>query len=475
MAPKAKTLHLIDGSAQFHRAYHAIRGLTTSRGLPSNATYGFTTMLRKLYVDESPEYVAISFDLAGPTFRHDEYSQYKANRPKMDDDLAVQIPYVRRVCEALRLPIIEVPGFEADDVIATLSHQAVAQGFRVVVVSGDKDLLQMVTDQVVVLNPGREGMGAVLYDAKKVEEKWGVPPDKVVDVLGLVGDSVDNIPGVPGIGDKGARDLIREFGSLEGALENADKVKRAAYREGLKTHRDDAILSKRLATLRLDAPVVLDLPALARRPPDRAAAHALFTELEFQAIAKEYAPEPAAATTTTRVLRTLEEVEALAADARRSGRLAIATVATSAEAMRARLLGVALAVTPGEAAYLPLGHSRLEVPEPLDPASALERLRPALEDPEVRKLSAQAKRDRLLFARQGVEVRGLVFDALVASYLLNPGRRGYTLDDLALEFLGQRVAEEGEGIAGEAASLDATSRTAGQSADVVLRLHEPVR
>ncbi|HEY6547261.1 MAG TPA: 5'-3' exonuclease H3TH domain-containing protein, partial [Vicinamibacteria bacterium] len=238
---RPQTLYLIDGSAQFHRAYHAIRGLATSRGLPTNATYGFTTMLRKLYEDEKPEYVAISFDVPGPTFRHEEYKEYKANRRKMDDDLAVQIPYVRRVCEVYRLPILDVPGFEADDVIATLTRQATEQGFQVVVVSGDKDLLQLVDDKVQVLNPGREGMGAVRYDVKKVEEKWGVPPARVVDILALMGDSVDNIPGVPGIGDKGARDLIREFGSVEAALERADEVKRAAYREGLKAHREDAL------------------------------------------------------------------------------------------------------------------------------------------------------------------------------------------------------------------------------------------
>src|SRR5262245_50807013 len=162
--PRKKTLYAIDGSAQFHRAYDAIRSLSTSRGLPTNATYGFTTMLRKLYEDEKPEYVCISFDVPGRTFRHEEYQEYKAHRPRMEDDLAVQIPYVRRVCEALRLPMIDVPGFEADDVLATLARQAVEQGVKVVVVSGDKDLLQLVGEQVQVLNPGREGMGAVLYD-----------------------------------------------------------------------------------------------------------------------------------------------------------------------------------------------------------------------------------------------------------------------------------------------------------------------
>jgi DNA polymerase-1 len=472
---RPQTLYLIDGSAQFHRAYHAIRGLATSRGLPTNATYGFTTMLRKLYEDEKPEHVAISFDVPGRTFRHEEYDQYKANRAKMEDDLAVQVPYVRRVCEVLRLPMLDVPGWEADDVIATLAHQAVAQGFRVVVVSGDKDLLQVVNDQVHVLNPGREGAGAVLYDPRKVEEKWGVPPSKVVDILALMGDAVDNIPGVPGIGDKGARDLIQQFGSVEGALERASEVKRATYREGLQKHKEDALLSKRLATVRTDVPITLDAEALRRQEPERAKAFALFTELEFTAIAREYVPEAPTGKTTFRIVDTLSEVEAVAAEARTAGRMGLTLLATSSEAMRARMVGLAVATQAGRAAYIPLGHSRIEVAEPLALAAVVERLRPALEDPKVRKLSAHAKRDRVLFARAGVGYAGLAFDAIVASYLLNPGKRAYSLDDLAVEYLGERPEAGVEGLAGEEAALEPTARAASQAADAVLRLAAPVR
>ncbi len=212
--PRSGTVYLVDGSAQLHRAYFAIRGLATSRGLPTNATYGFTTMLQKLIQDEQPEWLGICFDVKGPTFRHEEYPEYKAHRPRMDEDLAVQIPYVRRVCEVFRLPVIEAEGVEADDVIATLSRQAVEAGLRVVVVTGDKDLLQIVSEDVRVLNPGREGAGATLYDAKAVEAKLGVPPERVVDLLALMGDQADNVPGVRGIGEKGARTLIDEFGSL---------------------------------------------------------------------------------------------------------------------------------------------------------------------------------------------------------------------------------------------------------------------
>jgi DNA polymerase I len=471
---KPPKLYLVDASAQFHRAFHAIRGLATSRGLPTNATYGFTTMLRKLLEDEKPERIAIIFDPPGRTFRHDDYQDYKANRPRMDNDLAVQIPYVRRVCEVFRLRMLELAGFEADDVIATLGRQAVEHGMKVVVVSGDKDLLQLVTDDVLVLNPGREGTGATLYDRAKVEEKFGVPPERVVDILALVGDSVDNIPGVAGIGDKGARDLIREFGAVEAVLENADKVKRAAYRDGLKKHRAEALLSKQLATLRTDVPITLELDTLARQEPDRRAAHALFKELEFQALAREYAPEILGTGTERRIVKEPAEVDALVAEARRAGRLAIGLVVTSPEPMRARVLGVALSHQPGMAVYLPVGHSRLELPDPPSLSEMLDRLRPLLEDPSVRKISGNAKRDLVALARQGVKVENLGFDPLVASYLLNPGRRGYSLDDLAFEFLGERRGAEPEGISSEEASVDQTARIAGGDADLVLRLDEPV-
>jgi DNA polymerase-1 len=468
-----RTVYLIDGSAQFHRAYFAIRGLTTSRGLPSGATYGFTTMLRKLLEDYKPEYLGISFDLKAPTFRHEEYKAYKANRPRMDEDLAVQLPYVRRVCDVFRIPIIECSGFEADDVIATLARQAVAADFKVVVVSGDKDLLQLVDGNVRVLNPGREGSGATMYDSKTVEEKFGVPPDRVVDVLALVGDAVDNVPGVPGIGEKGARDLVREFGSLEGVLDHAETVKRAAYREGLKSHADDARLSKRLVTLRSDAPCPLDLDALKRREPDQRAAHNLFMELEFQALARTYAPELATPTSERRLIASLEELERLTAELRQAERVALSLLMTSRDAMRAEIVGLALAHRPGSSAYVPLGHSRLEVPDPIPLDAALRVLRPLLSDPAVRKLSARGKRDHLVWSRHGVAFEGLSFDGLVAAFLVNPGRRSYELDELAYEYLGERGASAPDAVEAEI-PVDAASRAAGQEAEIVLRLQEPM-
>jgi len=469
---RERTVYLIDGSAQFHRAYFAIRGLATSRGLPTNATYGFTTMLRKLYQDESPEWIGISFDLPGPTFRHTDYAEYKAHRPRMSDDLAVQLPYVRRVCEVFRLPFVDVAGFEADDVIATLARQAVEQGMRVNVVSGDKDLLQLVSDDVWVLNPGREGSGTTLFDPKKVEEKFGVPPARVVDVLALVGDAVDNVPGVPGIGEKGARDLVREFGSLEGVLESIDRVKRPAYREGLKAHAEDARLSKRLVTLRTDAPVTLDLDRLRRVEPDLAAAHALFKELEFTALAREFAPEATPRSVPLRIATEAADVRSLVEEAQASSRVALSVVADGREPMRARLLGIAIAWAEGRASYVPIGHSPLEMPDALPRDQVLALLRPLLENASVAKDSANVKRDRILLARHGLDLAGRPFDAFIAAYLINPGRRSYTLEDLAIEYVGERIAPRKSGT--EDLSLQGAARAAVAESDLVFRLASPM-
>jgi DNA polymerase I len=474
---RERTIHLIDGSAQFYRAYFAIRGLSTSRGMPTNATYGFTTMLRKLYQDEQPERVGISFDLPAPTFRHEEYKEYKATRRKMDDELAVQLPFVRRVCEAFQLPVLELSGWEADDVIATLARQANEAGYRVVVVSGDKDLLQLVTDDVLVLNPGREGSGSTLYDRAGVEEKFGVPPERVVDVLALVGDSVDNVPGVPGIGEKGARDLIREYGSLEAALDNAEKVKRAAYRTGMLEHREAALLSKRLVTLRRDVPITLDLERLRYLGMDRVRAHALFTELEFAALAKEYAPEPTATRTTVEMVETESALRAFVDEARQAGQVALSLLRSAPPPMAARLVGIGLSATEGRSLYVPLEHPPLEVRPVLPLATVMDVLRPLLADPAVRKVSARGKLDHILLARFGAPLQGLAFDVPLAAFLLNPARRSVAVEDLAQEHLLERPRPTGALLEGGAteASVDTAAQAGAQEADLVLRLAAPLR
>src|SRR5687768_3877368 len=249
--PSVPRLFLIDGSSQMYRAYHAIRGLTGPDGRSTNAVYGFSTMLRKLITDHAPEYIAASFDLAGPTFRDSLAADYKANRTPMPGDLVEQVPLVREACEALGVPVLTYEGFEADDVIGTLAVQARMAGYDVAIVTGDKDFFQLVTGGLRVYNPRDEG---TWFDATGVAEKFGVRPDQVVDVLALMGDSIDNIKGVPGIGEKGARELIARYGSLDELLAHAQEITNKRYREGLLQHADDARQSRQLARIRVDVP-----------------------------------------------------------------------------------------------------------------------------------------------------------------------------------------------------------------------------
>jgi len=307
----ANTLFLIDAMSFIFRAYHAMarqRGMSTRKGLPTAAIYVFVNMLRKLRDDFSPQYLAAVFDVAAPTFRDQQYKEYKANRSEMPGDLAQQIPYIRQALEAYRIPILEMPGFEADDVIGTLATKAVAEGRHVYVVSSDKDMLQLVNDRVLVLNPPKDNL---ICDAAKVEEILGVPPARVIDVMALRGDSIDNIPGAPGIGDKGSVDLIRRFGSLEATLDHAAEVERKTYRESLQNNREQILLSKELVTIKCDVDIELDVEKMHAGEPDIEALRNLFTELEFTSLLKELLPVVEAPEGNYREAKSAAEVERL--------------------------------------------------------------------------------------------------------------------------------------------------------------------
>src|SRR5258708_31646134 len=272
------------------RAYHAMarqRGMSTRKGLPTAAIYVFVNMLRKLRDDFSPQYLAAVFDVAAPTFRDQQYKAYKANRSEMPGDLAQQIPYIRRALDAYRIPILEVSGYEADDVIGTLAGKAAAQKYQGYVVSSDKDMLQLVNDRILVLNPPKDNL---ICDPGKVEEILGVPPERVVDVMALRGDSIDNIPGAPGIGDKGSVELIKRFGTVEQALDRAAEVERKTYKESLLNNREIVLFSKRMATIDTNVPVELDLAAMKCGEPEIDSLRALFAELEFTTLLKELLP-----------------------------------------------------------------------------------------------------------------------------------------------------------------------------------------
>jgi DNA polymerase I len=284
----AKRIFLIDGMSHIYRAYYGIRNLSNSKGLPTNAVYGFTSMLRKLIKEQKPEYIGVALDLEGPTIRHEKYKDYKATRKPMPPDLVQQIPYIRRVCEAFCVPMIACIAYEADDVIGTLSLKAVEKGLDAVVVTSDKDMLQLVSEHVLVLDPMKDNL---ILDSQKVQEKLGVRPDQVTDLLGLWGDASDNIPGAPGIGEKGAKELIQTFGNLESALANWQQVKRKTYQESLRDNAELIRLSHELASIKQDLPIELDLQSLALCEPDRKSAFELFSELEFKTLMDEFHDE----------------------------------------------------------------------------------------------------------------------------------------------------------------------------------------
>jgi DNA polymerase-1 len=473
-------LYLIDGSSQMYRAYHApVRTadgglLRNAQGTPTNAVYIFVTMLRKLLTEHRPEYIAASFDLPGRTFRDDLVSDYKANRAPMPDELAQQIPMVHAACEALGVPILTSERYEADDVIGTLAEKASAAGFEVAIVTGDKDFFQLVRDGIKVFNPKEEG---TWYDAEGVKEKFGVPPGLVVDVLALMGDTIDNIKGVPGIGEKGARELIAQYGSLEALIEHAAEVKNKRYREGLLANVDNARQSRELARIRTDVPVEFEADAVRFRGGSREASFQIFNELGFRAFAKEYAPD---AKTTAKNYRTVVDdaaLQELVAKLRAAGRFALRVLPDRPTAMRAAIVGIAFATAPRDADYVPLGHRSLAATPTLPLDTVIAALRPLLEDEAVKKAGHDLKFDAIVLARHGVTLRGLETDTMLASFLLDASRAEHRLEDLSLEHTSYKALSEedvcGRGV--KALSLadvpvEAALDYAGERADLVVQL-----
>jgi len=434
-----------------YRAYHApVRTaegglLRNAQGRPTNAVYIFVTMLRKLIADHHPEYIAASFDLPGRTFRDDLVDDYKANRTPMPDELAEQIPMVHAACEALGVPIITSERYEADDVLGTLAVQAAASGFDVAIVTLDKDFFQLVGDGIRVFNPRDEG---TWYDAAGVREKMGVEPARVVDVLALMGDTIDNIKGVPGIGDKGARELIATYGSVEALLAHATEIKNKRYREGLLGHADAARQSLTLARIHTDVPVAFDPTAVRYRGASRERCFQIFNELAFHTIVAEYAPTADTINKTYRILTSLEEARELAARLADGKRVAMRVIGDHPAPMRASIIGFALSSAAREADYIPVGHRALgeHVSLPLD--AVLDIMRPLFEDASIAKSGHDLKSDAILLAQRGVTLRGLETDTMIASYLIDATRSSHPLEAIALEHTQYKALTE-EAICGK--------------------------
>jgi DNA polymerase-1 len=475
------TLFLIDGSNQMYRAYHAIRGLTGPDGRSTNAVYGFVTMLRKLITDHNPQCIAAAFDLSGPTFRSEMRDDYKANRAPMPSDLAEQIPFVHQACQALGVQVLTFVGFEADDVIGTLAMRAVADGRPVAIVTGDKDFFQLVDDVtgVRVFNPRDEG---VWYDADGVKTKFGVAPAQVVDVLALMGDSIDNIKGVPGIGEKGARELISTHGSLDALLENAPSLS-GKKRELLTTHADAARESRVMLRIRTDVPLPpVDVSCFDYRGPDRQKCFELFSTLGFRSLVTEFAPTADTVDTDYAIVSTEDGLATLISELEGAGRFAMSVIGDCPGGMRAALVGVAFSTSARRARYLPIGHTALDEPSALNPSTALAALKKVFENPALSKIGHDLKFDLMMLSHEGITLAGLEFDTMLASYVLDATRSSHTIEEIALEHLGYKALTQEDicGTGQKAIALPhlpaaALLSYAGERADLAWQLAETLR
>jgi DNA polymerase-1 len=472
---KEKTIYLIDGTAYIYRAYHAIRRLSNSRGLPTNAIFGFTRMLMKLMKDRSPQYVAMFFDAKGPTFRHEIYKDYKANRPPMPEDMAVQLPYIKEVSAAFNLPIIEMSGFEADDLIGTAARLAEEDGYAVVIVTGDKDFMQLVTDKIAIWDPMKDS----IIGLQSFKEKFGIEPLQMIDVQGLSGDTADNIPGVPGIGQKTALSLVKSYGSIQQIYEKLDTITKTKQRENLENFKDQAFLSRKLVTINTRVPVPLDTAKFKVTGPKREKLTELFKNLEFRQLQQAFPEQADLSSKDYQAIMDVAGLQKLISRLESAKRFALDTETTSTNPMRANLVGLSFAVCAHQAFYIPCAHNYLGAPDQLDLKTVLDRLRPVLENPEIEKIGQNIKYDWMVLARHGVNLAGVAFDTMLASYLLDPSKRAHNLDQIALDFLGHKTItfEQAAGKGRNAVlfshvTLDKATPYACEDADITLMAYD---
>jgi DNA polymerase-1 len=488
MASELPPLVLVDGSSYIYRAYHALPMLTTSNGLNTGAVRGVTSMLRRLVVDYPDSPVAVVFDAKGKTFRDEIFAQYKAHRPPMPDELREQIEPIHAIVKAMGLPFICEPGVEADDVIGTLARQASEQGRQVVISTGDKDMAQLVDANITLVNT----MTDTVLDEAGVAEKFGVPPALIIDFLALMGDKVDNIPGVPGVGEKTALGLIQGLGGLDTIYANLDKVATLPFR-GAKTmaakleqEKDNAYLSYLLATIKTDVPLHVRPEQLENAPFDREALVDWFTRLEFRSWLEELldnasAPVEQAEKSTLQFDIVTEQAafDRWLAILKAAPLFAFDTETTSLNYMDARIVGVSFAVEAGVAAYVPVAHDYMGAPDQLSRESVLAALKPLLEDESRAKVGQNLKYDASVLANHGITLRGIRFDTMLESYVLDSTATRHDMDSLALKYLGQRTIHF-EDVAGKGAKqltfnqikVEDAGPYAAEDADVTLRLHQ---
>ncbi len=479
-AKQNQPLILVDGSSYLYRAFHAMPSLTNSRGEPTGAIYGVINMLRRLLREYQPEHIAVVFDAKGKTFRDELYPEYKAHRPPMPGELQQQIGPIHEIVRAMGLPLLMVEGVEADDVIGTLARQAAEQGMDTIISTGDKDLAQLVNRHVTLINT----MNDTRLDPEAVVERFGVPPERMVDYLTLVGDSVDNIPGVPKVGPKTAQKWLQKYGSLEEVMARADEIK-GKVGENLRAALPQLPLSRQLVTIRQDLELPVTPQQLTRQPPDDAALRRLYRQLEFRSWLEELLKEEGGADCSGegeadyQIITSREQFDAWHRRLAAAELFAFDTETTSLDYMQARIVGVSFALQPGEAAYVPLAHDYPDAPPQLPREEILELLKPLLEDAQRPKLGQHLKYDMNVLANHGITLRGARYDTMLESYVLDSTATRHDMESLALKYLGQRTTSYEE-VAGKGARqigfqqvpLEQAGPYAAQDADITLRLHQ---
>ncbi|MDD5504958.1 MAG: DNA polymerase I [Candidatus Omnitrophica bacterium] len=467
-----KRLFLIDGNSFCYRAFYAIRELANSKGFPTNAVYGFVSMLKKIIESEQPEFLAIAFDLKGPTFRHEKYEAYKLHRKPMPESLAAQIPVIKDIVRAYRIPIYEKQGFEADDIIGTISLRADKNGIMTLIVTGDKDALQLVSKNTRVYSTHKEG---VIYDEDAVISRFGVGPKHVVDIMALMGDSSDNIPGVPGIGEKTAVDLLAEFKTVDNLIKNADKIKSRSKASLIKENIDKIYLSRELAEIDRMVDIDIDFEAMRTTQPDAQALFALFSELEFRKLAEEFSPkrQPEGAYS---VISSEDEFGLLLESLKKDKLWAFDFETTSTDPMDCEIVGVSFCRAAGKADYVSFVGDGWPVSQK---QFVLDNLKTVFENHSIKKIGQNIKYECVLLRNLGINLKGIFFDTMVASYLLNPSKPNHNLSDIAMEHLGLTMTDISE-LIGKGKTkitmaqvpLDSIARYCCQDSDVTFRLKE---
>jgi len=428
---KEKKLYLIDGNSLVYRSYYAIRFLSTSKGFPTNAVYGFISTLRKLMDQEKPVYLGIVFDVKGPTIRHKAFKDYKAHRKPMPDDLAVQIPVIKKVIKALNIPCFEYENYEADDVLGSLAHQASLKNIPSVIVTTDKDLFQLVDKQTSVYNPVKD----IHLDEKKVKEQFGASPSQVTDVLALWGDPSDNIPGVPGIGEKTSKSLINRFGSLKNLLKNLDRIEKAPLQEKIKQNLEQLKLSLQLVTIEKGLDLKFNLEEFSVSEPNRQELISLFQELEFSSLVSDYMKEKKSPKKQYEIILKEDALKKLVVQIKKEKAVSLDTETDSPSPTQASLVGISFSTKANQAFYLPLRHDYPAAPSQIPKEKAFSLLQDVLANSGIKKIGQNIKYDYIVLKREGIALQGIDLDSMVLSYLIEPNWGKHNLNKLALAYL----------------------------------------